>query len=246
MQKKTTILEERSRRAGLVINTAKTKVLKINSGSNRKIRVNDVDIEEVDSFTYFGSVVDTSGGTDADVANRINKARGAFHSLKQICSSGSISTSTKLKIFNSNVKSVLLYGAETWRMTVKTIRKLQSFVNRCLRRILKIRWTDKITNEELWERTGQIPMVKQVRKRKWAWVGHTLRTPSNSITRQALHWNPQGKRKRGRPKNSWRRDTEKEMKVFGKNWKELQQLAEKTRLWRLFVDGPCSNLEPRA
>ena len=70
--------------------------------------------------------------------------------------------------------------------------------------------------------------------------------PSNSITRQALHWNPQGKRKRGRPKNSWRRDTEKEMKVLGKNWKELQQLAEKRRLWRLFVDGPCSNLEPRA
>ena len=89
-------------------------------------------------------------------------------------------------------------------------------------------------------------MVKQVRKRKWAWVGHTLRRPSNSITRQALHWNPQGKRKRGRPKNSWRRDTEKEMKALGKNWKELQQLAEKRRLWRLFVDGPCSNLEPRA
>ena len=234
MQNKTTILEERSRRAGLVINTAKTKVLKINSGSNRKIRVNDE--EEEDSFTYLGSVVDTSGGTDADVANRINKARGAFHSLKQIWSSGSISTSIKLKIFNSNVKSVLLYGAETCRMTVKRIRKLQSYVNHCLRRILKIRWTDKITNEELWERTGQIPMVKQARKRK----------PSNSITRQALHWNPQGKRKRGRPKNSWRRDTEKEMKVLGKNWKELQQLAEKRRLWRLFVDGPCSNLEPRA
>ena len=96
------------------------------------------------------------------------------------------------------------------------------------------------------QQRGQIPMVKQVRKRKWAWVGHTLRRPSNSITRQALHWNPQGKRKRGRPKNSWRRDTEKEMKILGKNWKELQQLAEKRRLWRLFVDGPCSNLEPRA
>ena len=131
-------------------------------------------------------------------------------------------------------------------MTVKTIRKLQSFLNHCLRRILKIRWTDKITNEELWERSGQIPMVKQVRKRKWAWVGHTLRRPSNSITRRALHWNPQGKRKRGRPKNSGRRDTEKEMKVLGKNWKELQQLAEKRRLWSLFVDGPGSNLEPGA
>ncbi|PFX25640.1 LINE-1 retrotransposable element ORF2 protein [Stylophora pistillata] len=222
------------------------KLALFNSGSRRKIRVNDADIEEVESFTYLGSVVDTCGGTDADVANRINKARGAFHSLKKIWSSGSISTSTKLKIFNSNVKAVLLYGAETWRMTVKTARKLQSYVNHCLRRILKIHWTDKITNEELWEWTGQIPMVKQVRKRKWMWVGHTLRRPSNSITRQALRWNPQGKRKRGRPKNTWRRDTEKEMKALGKNWKELQQLAEKRRQWRQFVDGPCSNLEPGA
>ena len=74
MQNKTSILEERSRKAGLLINTAKIKVMKINSGSSRKIRVNDADIEEVESFTYLGSVVDTSGGSDADVANRINKA----------------------------------------------------------------------------------------------------------------------------------------------------------------------------
>lgn len=40
--------------------------------------------------------------------------------------------------------------------------------------------------------------------------------------------------------------TEREMKVLGKNWKELQQLAEKRRQWRQFVDGPCSNLESGA
>lgn len=178
MQNKTSILEERSRKTGLVINTARTKVMKINSCSRRKIRVNDADIEEVESFTYLGSVVDTCGGTDADVANRMNKARGAFHSLKKIWSSGSISTSTKLKIFNSNVKAVFLYGAETWRMTVKTARKLQSYVSHCLRRILKIHWTDKITNEELWEWTGQIPMVKQVRKRKWVRFGLAIERTS--------------------------------------------------------------------
>lgn len=110
MQNKTSILEERSRKTGLVINTARTKVMKINSCSRRKIRVNDADIEEVESFTYLGSVVDTCGGTDADVANRMNKARGAFHSLKKIWSSGSISTSTKLKVFNSNVKNVFYTG----------------------------------------------------------------------------------------------------------------------------------------
>ena len=37
-------------------------------------------------------------------------------------------------------------------------------------------------------------------KRRWGWLGHTLRKPNTNITRQALTWNPQGKRKRGRPK----------------------------------------------
>ena len=48
------------------------------------------------------------------------------------------------------------------------------------------------------------------------------------------------------PSRRMTRQRQKEMKVLGKNWKELQQLAEKRRLWMLFVDGPCSNLEPRA
>ena len=45
----------------------------------------------------------------------------------------------------------------------------------------------------------------QIKKRKWVWIGQTLRKPPNSITRQALNWNPQGKRRRGRPRNTWRR-----------------------------------------
>jgi len=45
----------------------------------------------------------------------------------------------------------------------------------------------------------------QIRKRKWGWLDHALQKPTDDITRQALEWNPQGKRSRGRPKNTWRR-----------------------------------------
>ena len=44
-------------------------------------------------------------------------------------------------------------------------------------------------------------------RRRRSWIGPTLRKAPNNITRQALRWNPQGKRKRGRPRNNWRRDT---------------------------------------
>ena len=135
--------------------------------------------------------------------------------LKNIWVSGGISMRTKLLIFNSSVKTVLPYGYETWQTTQMMQRKIQTFFNTCLRRIYKIQWQEKIRNEDLWERAGQEPVAKQVLRRNWGWIGHTLRKPASSTTRQALTWNPQGKRNRGRPRNSWKRDTEAELKQQG-------------------------------
>ena len=140
----------------------------------------------------------------------------AFVMLKNIWASRRISMRTKLRIFNSNVKSVQLYGCETWRTTQTMQRKIQTFFNTRLRRIYKTQWQEKIRNEDLRERAGQERAAKQILRRKWGWIGHTLRKPASSTTRQALTWNPQGKRKRGRPPN--RRDTEAELKQQGTNW----------------------------
>ena len=159
--------------------------------------------------------------------------------LKNIWASKEISTRTKLRIFSSNVKSVLLYGIETWRKTKTMLRKIQTFLNTCKRRIYHIRWPEMIPNEDLWERARQEPVAKQILKRKWGWIGHTLRTPASSITRQALTWNPQGKRKRGRPRNSWKRDIEAELKQQGTNWTGAARTAQNRVRWRRVVDGLC-------
>ena len=53
-----------------------------------------------------------------------------------------------------------------------------------------------VRTEQLWERTGQVPIQTEIGRRRWKWVGHTLRKGRNSITRQALQWNPQGSRGR--------------------------------------------------
>ena len=185
--------------------------------------------------------MDKQGGTDRDVSSRIGKARAAFIMLKNICASMKISMTTKLRLFNSNVKSVLVYGSETWRMTKATMEKIQTFINMCLRRIFNIRWPEKISNEELWQRAGQEPVDQQIRRRKWGWIGHTLRKPASSTTRQALLWNPQGRRKRGRPRNSWRRDTEAVLREMGTTWTEAEKAAQNRVRWRIVADGLCSS-----
>ena len=83
-------------------------------------------------------------------------------------------------------------------------------------------------------------MAKQILRRKWGWIGHTLRKPASSTTRQALTWNPQGKRKRGRPRNSWRRGTGAELKQQGANWSGMTRAAQNRVRWRGVVDVLCS------
>ena len=150
MQEKTSLLAETSIKLGLRPNKSKTKVMKINAKCKQPIKIKDTNLEEVEEFTYLGSIVNIEGGTDADVKNRINKARVIFNILGKVWSAKNISRGTKMKIFNSNVKSVLLYGAETWRTTKVMLSKIQRFINYCLRKIINIGWFDKVRNEDLW------------------------------------------------------------------------------------------------
>ena len=56
------------------------------------------------------------------------------------------------------------YGAETWRTTVTTTKMIQAFVNRCLRRIVGVWWSEIISNERLWQqRTCQMPVEQEIR-----------------------------------------------------------------------------------
>ena len=110
MQEKTNSVKDSSGQVGLHINRGKTKVLRINTTTTEPVRLDDDLLEEVISFTYLGSVVDIQGGTEAGVKARIGKVRAVFLQLRNVWSSKDLTLQTKIKIFNSNVKPVLLYG----------------------------------------------------------------------------------------------------------------------------------------
>nr|KAG5708729.1 hypothetical protein BaRGS_034946 [Batillaria attramentaria] len=208
---------------GLKISSKKTKHMRMNNRNNAAITVNGEALEEVEYFTYLGSKMTTDGDSEKEVRERILKASQAFASLKTIWRTRKISTKTKLRLFKSNVLSTLLYGAESWKMTKGISHKLEVFQNRCLRRILSIFWPNTISNSELHERTNTKPITLEVRARRWRWIGHVLRMPPASLPRIALRWTPDGRRKRGRPKETWRRTVEREMKEQGWTWNFLER-----------------------
>lgn len=211
--------------------------MRLNTKSHQPITIEEQPLEDVVEFVYLGSNISTDGGADKDVELRISEARHAFRTLQPVWLSSQLSRNTKIRIFNTNVKSVLLYGCETWKTTKSIIDKLQVFINNCLRYILTIWWPNKISNVELWRRMNQEQIHNEIKSRKWGWISHTLRKDPRNKARQALDYNPQGKRKPGRPKSNWRRSTLDELTKTETSWQEVKTIAQKRVRWRSMVDA---------
>jgi len=156
-----------------------------------------------------------------------------------------ISKEVKIRILNTNVKSVLLYACETWKSTNQITRRLQIFVNKCIRQIMNIKWTDKITNEELWRITHQKSIENQIKRRKWNWIGHILCKETGAIQKTALDWNPQGYRRKRRPNRMWQRTIEDDIRSTRRSWNNVKGIAGDHNAGKLFVDTLCSTRSKR-
>lgn len=138
----------------------------------------------------------------------------------------------KIRVFNGNVK------CETWEVTTK-INKLQTFDNRCLRRILGLKWRKIISYTELWEGTGEEPVIIQIRMRKWRWIGHTLKGMNalKSRYRTEIRMEPELKGDRSRPMKRpfWRK-----RENAPKHGTRLRGPRATGFRWRSFKNAVCS------
>jgi hypothetical protein len=125
-------------------------------------------------------------------------------------------------------------------VTQRITNRLQGFVNRSLQCIINIRWPEIISNKDVWKIMNQQPIAIQIKRRKWRWIGHTLRKPTGSIEKSVLDWNPQMARRRGHPKKTWKRTIEDEAMEAGKTWSEVKRMAVDRTRWRRFTDALCS------
>ena len=241
IQTKTSSLNEIASTIGLRVNRQKTKIMRNNKTINTPVTIDEEEIEDVKEFTYLGSKMTTNGDCDLEINSRISKAKQAFALLRPIWRTSSLGLQTKIRIFKSNVLSVLLYGSECWKTTNTIERKLEVFQTQSLRRILKIFWPNTISNEDLREKTGVIPLAESISARRWRWIGHVCRMSAGSLPRTALRWTPQGKRSKGRPKETWRRTAERDLKASGLNFETAPRAATDRDKWRSLASASSAS-----
>ena len=92
----------------------------------------------------------------------------------------------------------------------KIEEKLITFENKCLCKIMNIRWYECKSNKEIREMSKQPYIITVIRSRRWGYYGHALRMNDTRILKQLTKWNTTGKRKRGRQKETLSRTRERE------------------------------------
>jgi len=180
LQKMIDSLNEKCKEYGMEINVKKTKVMimgveKKTSKTQKSIMLNGMPLEQVKRYKYLGSWITEDVSCVEDIKARIGMAKTAFWQNKELMR-GSIRLSTKMKLLNCYVFSVLNYGCETWTWHKSTEGKVNAFEMWCYRKILKINFRDRVTNEAVLDRIHmKLHFEKEMKRREVKYAGHVLR-----------------------------------------------------------------------
>ena len=174
----------------------------------------------------------SSGRLDEELRTRIGCVSAIFQQLFKIWRS-KISLKAKLRIYNAVVISTLLYGSETWATpTISEEKRLDVFDNRCLRRILGIKWFHRVWNTTNRERTGQTPASLLLKTRRLKWFGHVSRMGQERLPKALSQWRPENaKRRRGRCRTRWRDAVKRDARLAGID-QDLESMASDRAQWR--------------
>ena len=189
------------------------------------------------SFCYLGSQDDNQAQVDKECKSRIQRATYAFHSL-----SASVFLNNKLRLkvkighYCAVVRTALCYACCSWPIKSNKIEAFEVFQQSCLRRILRIKWSDKISRENVLKIAQVPPIQVWLREQRLRYLGHVQRGGDTRMTFQVLHSQAEhGKRKSGGQPTTYRSAVKDDMKMFGIDLNTWQVNAENRPEWRRMV-----------
>ena len=174
------------------------------------------EVETVNGFCYLGDRLNASGGCKAAVTARVKIGWVRFRECGELLLGNRFTLQMKDKIYRCCVRSAILYGSETWCLKENENAILRRTERAMVRAMCSQKVVDRKTTEEqmdvlrLKETIERLATVNGVR-----WYGHVLRRDDDSVLRVALNLKVSGKRKRGRPKKTWKMQVEEETEKIG-------------------------------
>ena len=188
-------------------NADKTKYVVIyryqNAGRSHNMKIHNRPFEMVDQFKYLGTTLTNQSSNQEEIKSRLKSRNACYHSVQNFLSSSLLSKNLNIKMYRTIFLPVVLYGCETWLLTLREEHRLRVFENRLLRRIFGPKrggvtgeWR-KLHNEELNDLYCSPNTILITKSRRMRWAGRIAHIGDRRGACRVLMWIPEGNRPLG-------------------------------------------------
>lgn len=247
LQKLMSALHQACCQFGLKISVKKTEVMTLDALGRETlvIKLGDDVLKQVDKFRYLGSAITSKCDLDAEINSRVGAAAAAFGKLcSKVFCSHDIKLPTKISVYMAIVLPNLLYSSETWCLYRHQIRTLDRFHLKCLRKIMNIRWSDRVRNTEVLRRANVGGIEAYLMRRQLRWCGHVSRMAEERVAKRIFYSElEEGKRKRGGQLLRYKDVQKRHLKRCNIEPSQWEDLAAQRSEWRGHVQRQVRDFE---
>jgi hypothetical protein len=177
----------------------------------------------VPQFRYLGTTVTNQNLIKEEIERRLNSGNGYYHSVQNFLLSCLLSE-MKIRLYGTVILPLVLYGPETWSLTLREEHRLSVSENRVLRRIFGLKRDEvtgewrKLHNKELRDLYSSPSINRIIKSRRMRWVGHVAREGEKRNACRLLVGKLEGKRPLGRPRCRWADNISMDLGEIGADW----------------------------
>src|SRR5215475_14248253 len=214
-----------------------------NAGRGHSVKIDNSAIESVEEFEYLGVTLTDQNSIQEEIKRRLKLGNACYHPVQNLLSSRLLSKNLKIKVYRTIILLVVLYGCETWALTLREERRLRVFENRVLRRVFGPKRDEvtgewrKLHNEELNDLYSLPNIVGVVKSRRMGWAGHVARMGEERGVHRVLVGKPGGKMPLGKPRRRWEDNIKMDLQEVGVSRGDWMELAQDRDGWRALVSA---------
>ena len=172
-------VKEESEKVGLKFNIQKTKIMA--SGPITLGQIDAETVETVTDFIFWGSKITADGKCSHEIKRCLFLGRKVMTNLDSILKGRDITLPTKVHLVKTMVFLVVMYGCESWTVKKAECRRLDAFELWCWRRLLRVPWTARRSNQSILEEISPgCSLEGMMLKLKLRHFGHLIRRTDSS------------------------------------------------------------------
>jgi hypothetical protein len=219
-----------------IVNTCRPACLSRdqNARQNHIVKKYNISFERMKQFSYLGTTLTNRNSIHEVIKSRMKSGNACYLSMQNLLSSSLLSKNIKIKVYGTIILPLVLYGCETWSLTLREEQRLRMFEKRMLRRIFGPK-TDEVTGawrrlhkEELNALYSSPNFIRVIKSRGMRWARHVVCTGRGEV----YIGRPEGRRPLGRRRHRCQDNISMDLQEVGWEVMDWIDLAQDRDRWR--------------